>query len=461
MGPAHRIAPAARLGALALSLAACAREAPLAPARNVLLITVDTLRADQLGAYGAQLGISPHIDALARGGVVFENAISQSSWTLPAIASLLTSTHPSTHGVDRYVDRLDPSYETLCEILAGAGFATAAVSSHVYVGPRYGMDQGIAEFDDSLSLGQRQVEQKVSSPEVSRRGIAWLEGATQREPRWFLWLHYFDPHYPYVRHGEGGEAIGDTLADYRGEIAFTDRWIGEVLGALERLGAADETLVLLVSDHGEEFREHGKLRHGYTLFREVVHVPLLMRVPGLAPTRVREAVSGVDVLPTLLELLGLPVPETAFGRSLVPAMRGAGLDDEPILSELSLNPDYRSDSLQLGPWKLVRDHTGRSTLGFAAFPGGPPVDGATTPNAPAVEPGERLLLYRIDGDAAELRDVSAEHPDETERLRETLDAVQARARAAAGERSEAIELTPEDLEVIRKLGYAGDDGEGD
>lgn len=458
MKPAHRSPSAlgnALHAVLAVLLSGCgcapAHEAP----RNLLLISVDTLRPDQLGAYGATHGCSPHIDALAAGAVVFENAISHSSWTLPAFASLLTSTYPSTHRVDRPTAGLDASHQTLAEVLSEAGFSTAAVTSHVYVGPRYGMDQGIAQFDDSLVAGSKQAELRISSPEVSARGIRWLEQAAAGEQRWFLWLHYFDPHYPYIRHGEPGEPAGESEADYRADIAFTDQWIGAVLGELERLGADADTLVVLVSDHGEEFRERKKLRHGYTLFREVLQVPLIARVPGIAPARVVGAVSGVDVMPTVLELLGLPIPDAAVGRSLVPAMLGESLAEQPILSELRLHAEYPSDSLQLGPWKLVVDHSGRATLGFAKVPGGPPTDDSNVPHAPGGESIERALLYRIDIDPEEKHDVAAEHPDVVERMRATLDALQARARAAAGSETRAIEHTPAELDLLKQLGYIG------
>ena len=151
MDSTHRSARATRVGwpvAGALLLAGCAEPAPPPVPRNLLLISVDTLRADELGAYGAGHGISPSIDMLAARGVVFEQALSQSSWTLPAFASLITSTYPSTHKVHDFSSRLDPSFQTLGEVLSEAGFSTAAVTSHVYVGPKFGMDQGIAQFGE-------------------------------------------------------------------------------------------------------------------------------------------------------------------------------------------------------------------------------------------------------------------------------------------------------------------------
>lgn len=464
MPPAHRFSSILRgagLAALALWLAACGRTPSHAVPRNLLLITVDTLRADELGAYGATQGTTPNIDALAAGGVVFENAISQSSWTLPSLASLLTSTYPSTHKVDRFGAALDPSFRTLGEVLRDAGFATAAVTSHVYAGPKYGMAQGIETFDDALVAGNRQAELKVSSPGVTAGGIRRLAEVAQGSQRWFLWLHYFDPHFPYIRHDDPAAPQGDTREDYRADIAFTDGRIGEVLDELERLGATDETLVVLVSDHGEEFREHKKLRHGYTLFREVVHVPLILRAPGIAPLRVAEPVNGIDLLPTVLELLDLPIPPAAVGRSLVPALLGERLDEHPILSELRLHPEYPADSLQLGPWKLVLDRSGRAALGYARFPGGPPTDDSLEPHAPGGESIERALLFRIDSDAGEQHDLAAEHPDVVARLSATLEALQKRARASAVGESAAVEHSAEELELLKQLGYVGGGESGD
>lgn len=446
---------AALLLAPALLLAGCSRTPARKEPRNLLFITVDTLRADELGAYGATHGVSPNIDALAQTGVVFEKAISQSSWTLPAFASIITSTYPSTHKVDNYNAGLDPSFETLGDVLSDADFFTAAVTSHVFVGPKFGMGQGISMFDDSLVAGNKQAELKVSSPEVTKRGIRWLEDASKRQRRWFLWLHYFDPHFPYLRHDDAGETEGLTEQDYQADIAFTDRWIGQVLEALKRLGVDDDTLVVLVSDHGEEFREHKKLRHGFTLFREVVHVPLIMRAPGVAPGRIGEAVRGIDVMPTVLDLLGLPIPKAAVGRTLVPAMLGQGLGAEPILSELKLHPDYRSDSLQIGRWKLVLDHTGRSTLGYAKVRGGPPTDDAVEPHPPVTELAGKALLFQLDTDPAELHDVAGDHPDVVARMTAMLESMQKRARDATDNKTSAIHHTAEELELLNQLGYSG------
>lgn len=444
----------ALLASAALALCGCGESARYETPRNLLLISVDTLRADALGAYGATQGDTPSIDALARGAVVFENAVSQSSWTLPAFASILTSTYPSTHEVDSFRASLDPSFRTLGEVLTDAGFATGAVTSHVYVGPKHGMDQGIDDFDDSL-VREMTAQPRATSPVVSERGLGWMEEAVADGERWFLWLHYFDPHFPYVRHDDPEKPEGATRDDYRADVAYTDRWIGEVLDGLERLGAADDTLVVLVSDHGEEFREHDKLRHGFTLFREVVHVPLIARVPGVAPRRVRGAVGGVDVLPTVLQLLDLPTPERAVGRSLVPAMLGGTLSELPILSELRLNPAYHSDSVRLGRWKLVLDRSGRSTLGFAASEGGPPTDWSMQPNPPQAEQGLVALLYEVESDPHERHDVADEHPEQVARLRSVLESMQARARAGAIGTRDDVEHSAQELRVLRQLGYVG------
>ena len=264
--------------------AACApggsdRERP-----NVLLIAVDTLRADHLESYGYRLPTSPALAELGATGVVFERAVAATSWTLPAFASVLTGHYTSTHRCWKHKSRLAPSFVTLPEILRDAGYDTACAISHIFLARRYGLQQGIVHFDTSFDLPVGHGDTEISSPGVTARGLEWIEhkaAAGDGEP-WFLWLHYFDPHYKYVEHEGISETFGveDPLERYDGEIRFTDGYIGEVLDALARTGLDESTIVVLVADHGEEFLDHGGQYHGHTLYQELVHVPLVVRAPG-------------------------------------------------------------------------------------------------------------------------------------------------------------------------------------
>ncbi|MFN0008802.1 MAG: sulfatase, partial [Planctomycetota bacterium] len=285
---------------------------------NVLFVSIDTLRADHLGCYGWPRPTSPNLDALASKSVVFESAQSSSSWTLPSLASLMTSMQASAHSCDQIASRLDPSYTTMAEILRDSGYDTAFVASHVFLSAGYGLQQGFTHVDTRIL----QDESAITSPAVTDWGLAWLhdKAAADDGVPWFLWLHYFDPHAPYLVHEGISERFGTEtdLDRYDGEIAFTDQHLGRLLEAFERLGLAENTILVVVADHGEEFGEHGVQGHGYDLHEEVVRGPLIVRAPGIAPRRVSEVVPTVDVMPTLLELCGARGRNEVEGRSLLP-----------------------------------------------------------------------------------------------------------------------------------------------
>jgi arylsulfatase A-like enzyme len=414
---------------LTIALAACAgcTEPAGPPERpNVLLITIDTLRADRLSAWGYEKPTSPAIDRLAAESVVFVNAQSSSSWTLPSLASLLTSQHASTLDLWYYGEHLDPAFETLTERLAAAGYRTFGIGSHIYLGERFGLTQGFEEYDSELVLDQMPSQLAISSPRVTAKALAWLRAHGSGERPWLLWAHYFDPHSLYHPHPGISDAFGieSDSERYDGEIAFTDAAVGQLLVGLEQLGLAPNTIVALTADHGEEFEERGRTGHGFHVHQEVVHVPLIFRVPGAEPRRVETRVAHVDVLPTLLELTGLDADSELAGRSLVPALRGVPLEPVPTLSEVRLHG--AEDSLSVGRWKLIRDHHAR-----------------------------KIRLYDLAADPGERTNLAAEQPEIARELGVELGRrVQAaKAQGEAVERTPARSLTNEELERLRDLGY--------
>ncbi len=436
--PARRAALAACLGALV----ACG-PAPPEPSLNVLLVTVDTLRADRLGFDGYGLPTSPRLDALAESGVVFDRAQGASSWTLPSLATILTSLYTSTHGCWTFVDPLQPSFHTLAETLRDAGYDTAAVASHVFLGTDYGLHQGFTHFDDDLVHWLVASHDAISSPEVSDKGIRFLENkaAVPEEGPWLLWLHYFDPHEIYQPHegflepfGIDPDARGTFDVEqesrlYDGEVAFTDHHVGRVLDALERLGLADDTLVVFVADHGEEFGDHGSRRHGHTLYGELVRTPLVVRAPGFAPSRVDALVHTVDLAPTVLELVGLAPVADQTGRSLVPLMRGEELPERGVLAELNAAPSTNLRAWIDGRWKLILD-----------------LD------------HETAKLFDVEADPLEQSDVAAGQPQVVARMRqELLDAVgEALHEGRLYERTaHGLKLLATQDEQLKNLGYTG------
>jgi arylsulfatase A-like enzyme len=428
-------------------------------ARNLLIVSIDTLRADHLGLYGYERPTSPHLDAFAKDAVVFDSAQAHSSWTLPSFASMMTSLYSATHACLNFDSQLDGSFLTLAEVLRGAEFHTAAVASHVFLGRRHGLHQGFAEFDDELVLELNESHAAITSPTVTDKGIARLERRAAADERFFLWLHYFDPHELYKVHEGISEQFGveRDIDRYDGEIAFTDREIGRLFDAVDRLGLGDDTIVVVVADHGEQFMDHGNQRHGRDLHRETVRVPLLVRAPGFEPRRVAPTVRMVDLMPTLLELLDVEPPPVAEGLSVTRLMRGEPQAELPALAELSLRPDFRADSLALGRWKLIVDHSGASRRdntdnslvivdedGLRRFPIGEPV----------------VQLFDLETDLLETENVAAEHPDTVASLRDHMERLIERGKRLVDEglfeRGAVLDLSPEELARLSALGYVGE-----
>ena len=424
--------PRTLLPAALLALAPACNE-PAPPDLNVLLLTVDTLRADHLEPYGYGRPTSPGLDAFAETARVFDRAQATSSWTLPGLASLFTGHYTSTHGCWRFDSRLDDSFHTLAEILRDAGYDTAAVASHVFLGTDYGLHQGFVHYDEDLVHSVAASHRAISSPAVTEKGLRFLEhkAAMAAEGPWFLWLHYFDPHDVYQAHEGYAETFGaERDVDlYDGEIAFTDAHLARVLEAVDRLGLADDTLVVFTADHGEEFGDHGGEKHGHTLYRELVRVPLLIRAPGFPPGRSDSLVSGVDLLPTVLELAGLRPPLPVVGRSLVPELRGEDPGEGAVLAELRLQPEQQLEGVLQGDWKLIVDRR-----------------------------GDERSLYDLGADPGETRDLLAEEAEVAAGLERVLEALLESARSAAGAYSSpgSLSLLPGDADRLSDLGY----GEG-
>ena len=346
------------LGLVAASLA-CTGERP---ARGVLLVTLDTTRADRIGAYGYARAATPNLDALASRGARFDQAQSTAPITLPAHASIFTGLYPPRHGV-RYngTFRLAAGHTTLAEVLHEAGFATAAVPAAFPVAADTGLAQGFDRFEDLFSGPDRaslpETAQR-SAADVSRLGEAWLR--EHAKDRFFLWLHYYDPHDPYEPPAPWSERFRGR--PYDGEIAYVDNEVGRVLRALTQSGALDTTLVVVVGDHGEGLGDHREPTHKNLVYQTTLRVPLIVKPPGrTTPRVVEEAVSLVDLLPTILDYAGVPAPEGVQGTSLRRALAGEdpprrALYFESLAGALSFgwSPLH---GLRRGPYKFVEAPT--------------------------------------------------------------------------------------------------------
>ncbi len=312
--PARVMSRVALAAVLALAAAGCGERAQ--PVDSVLLITLDTLRADHVSCYGAAHVQTPHLDAIAARGARVDGAWTTVPLTTPAHASILSGLYPPTHGVRNNARfRLPDSVETLAEIYRGAGRRTAAFISSFTTSAYFGLGQGFDTFDDDMGQdvnGRRRTQRPGN--EVVDEAAAWLERSAGQP--FFLWVHLFDPHTPYDPPADWRQRHpGDP---YAAEVAFTDHLVGRLVAQLEKTGAAGRTVVVALADHGEGLNSHGEPEHGLLLYEETVHVPFVLAAPGrIAPgTVVAGANSTLDVAPTVLALTGLPVPAAMQGRNL-------------------------------------------------------------------------------------------------------------------------------------------------
>jgi arylsulfatase A-like enzyme/Flp pilus assembly protein TadD len=286
--------------------------------RHVLLISIDTCRADYLGCYGYPRQTTPNIDKLADYAVLFENVISPVPITLPSHSSMLTGTIPPYHGVHNNSDyKLAESNLTLAEILKRQSFATGAIISAFVLDSQFGLDQGFGSYNDTF---ERPVENLLyfserRGDETSRLALQWLE--KNKNKKSFLFLHYFDPHIKYTPPEPFASQFADNL--YAGEIAYTDYCIGQVIKKLKDLNIYDSTLLIITADHGEMLTEHGEDDHTFFIYQPAIKVPLIIKLPGNhEPKRVKNLVGLIDIVPTLCSLLGIKPPTLLHGDDLSP-----------------------------------------------------------------------------------------------------------------------------------------------
>jgi arylsulfatase A-like enzyme len=454
------------LAVLVLALACRSEEPPPAepplPKRpNVLLVTVDSLRADHLGCYGYSRPTSANLDRLAAEGALFEVAIAQAPWTLPSLSSLHTSRLPAEVGAIHNHGRLADFAVTAAELFAAAGFRTAAISAGGYTEPSRGFSQGFSTH--------RNLDGQARAGELNRIALDWI-GRDGGRP-FFVWIHYFDVHADYaapppwdglfdatparlevarIRHlmrvVAGGATLGpgdleQVVTSYDREIAYTDAMLGELWRGLEERGLDRTTLLAVGADHGEGFMEHGLLLHTLAVYDEFVKVPLILRLPGRVPAgkRVAAQVRNLDVLPTLLDLAGIPAPADLRGRSLLPLLRGEGgaaPGPAPIHTDTSSHEVHYSKLGEIRPGLFDTSFAVRTDAAKL-------VHGARQ---------DRHRLWDLALDPGEQRDVFPERGAEHAALRRALDELRAIV-LPKDEDAPPAAPTPRELEQLRRLGY--------
>jgi arylsulfatase A-like enzyme/Tfp pilus assembly protein PilF len=417
---------------IAASCSWLSRDEPPPSARHVVLVTIDTLRADRLGCYGNDQVATPHMDVLAKEGAMAPDATVHAPLTRPSHVALFTGLLPSEHGIrDNVSPAVDPDFPLLADLLKKAGFRTAAFVSSVVLSAQSGLDRGFdlysdefeTDADDARFLNTIYERGDIATDEA----ITWLESNGGGD-RLFAWIHLYDPHDPY----EPPEPYASEYTDrpYDGEVAWSDELIGRLDAALERLGLRDDTLLIVTSDHGEGLGDHGEPLHGFFVYESTLAVPLLFRGPGVVPgTRLTVTARTVDLFPTTLDLVGVSTPADIqlSGRSLAGALRGREeLSEETSYAE-TLVPllhfgwsDLRS--LREGRWKYIQ--------------------------APRPE------LYDLERDPGETRNLVKSESSQAEALRSGLALFleeEAALEAAPGPASVPRDL----LEKLGALGYVG------
>jgi arylsulfatase A-like enzyme len=441
---ARRTAGALLLAGLAAGCADRQASSPAAaPRPNVLVYLIDTLRADRLGCYGNPRGLTPAIDAFAGQAVLFENAVAHAPWTRPSVASVFTSLTPLEHGVRRRTDRLADEAETLPEILRAAGWSTAAFSTNAHVSAATGFDQGFDHFDLSLK--------DTHSETLTRRVLDWLDGRGKAADPWFIYAHALDPHPPYVpvddlrrrfaagitrpgagthpdiiatlrmRPAERVERVRELRDLYDAEVADTDRAFGALLDGLRGRGNFENTVIVVLADHGEGFDEHGLLTHSNSLFAELIDIPMIVKPPGKTPARRETALARqIDVLPTVLAAAGVPPSAAAHGRDLL----AAGPPPAPPIAVLDLAYErIKGSGLVIGEWKYI---AGRSK-----------------------QFGRRPMLFSRRTDRGEVADLGEREPARRAAMAEIL----ARELGRRGQRPARATLDTEGEAALRALGY--------
>jgi arylsulfatase A-like enzyme len=455
------------------------------PPRGVILIQGDTLRADHLELFGYDRKTAPTLSRLAAEGVLFRNAVTQTTWTKAATPSILTSLYPTTHGVHQIPDRLPSAAVTVAEAYRDAGYATLSLSSVSFTGAFTNLHQGFEELHESESTaGRAGPKGSKTAREFVDRLLPWIED--HKDVPFFVYLHFFDPHPPYEPYppydtmwadpkgreeflreqetlkkavsdaflAQRGMATPEELRKagidpeaylryckdwYDGSIRGMDAELGRLLERLSGLGLAERTVIAFYADHGEEFHEHGRMWHGQSLYGELLHVPLILWGPGHVPAKqeVKEPVELIDVVPTLLDLSGLNAPKAAQGQSLRPLFSpGGGWKARPAIAE-------------------------RQPLGGADFPNAAEtyaiVDGGYKLIHNVVRPPgtPEFELFDFDKDPLDQKDLAAEKPEVVERLQKILEAWHRAATAARlPPDSETTKgMSAEQLEQLRSLGY--------
>lgn len=395
------------------------------PRLNLLLVTLDTTRADHIGCYGAASALTTTLDALAKDGVLFENAYATVPVTLPSHASILTGLYPPENGLhNNGRGTLGSGFQTLAEILAERGYDTAAFIASIVLRSSAGLNRGFQTYDDDMAGGNRHGDETHlmrNGNVVVDAALDWLK--TRHSRPFFSWVHLYDPHAPFEGHAE---TFGDRFRErpYDGDIAFADLQVGRLVAFLKEKGLYDRTVIVVVGDHGEGFGEHLEQEHGFLLYNSTLRVPLIVRSPrgNKAGGRVATAVSQVDILPTVLDALQIPLAGRVSGVSLRPGLEGLPVEPHDCYAE--------------------------TDAAFAAY-GWAPLRSVTTDRWKYIHTAHDEL-YDLAADPRELNNLADAQPEPLAEMRQRLAALEQQMVLCA---ETDIPLSAEQRRALEALGY--------
>jgi len=416
---------------------------------NIILISIDALRADHLNCYGYHRNTSPNIDRLAGQGVLFKNAFSQATWTIPSHTSIFLSQYVWKHKVNTPQKQLGNSSTTLAEILKNENYATAGFTGGGYTSSKYGFDRGFEIYEDRIPRGRGRHE--IAS--YIDKLLSWLESVRNR--KFFLFIHTYDVHGPYnppppyfdlytkgrcegkhLRTSRGIipwkldaskltiEEIDYIMAVYDGGINYVDDQLGKIFEKLKQLGIDENTIIIVTADHGEAFKEHGRLDHAYKPYIELVHIPLIMKGPGIPGNRIYENyVQHIGIVPTILEILNIPKRKEMQGRNLLPLMHNCEIEEHFTTYSWGGSGVQGPISLRTKEWTYIMNQTG---------------------------PDE---LYDRINDPKEQNNIIEKRPLIAQKLKEGLEDFIALTSEARPQVAEKVDIDEELKEKLKSLGY--------
>jgi len=415
---------------------------------NIILIVIDTLRADHVSYYGYERSTTPNIDNLAETSILFENCFAVAPWTTPSVGSIFTSQYPSVLGIEWDPVKINKKFLTLAEILHENSYVTTGIISHLYISSRLNFNQGFSLYDEDNARGH----DYISSPSITEKAIDFLRQNKSR--KFFLFLHYFDPHYDYILHEKynyypdykgklySGQQIKDLLelaptmnpedikyiiSLYDSEISFTDEYIGRLLDEIKRLDLFDNSLIILTSDHGEEFLERGDnhIGHTKTLYRELIHVPLIIKLPyESTPRRIKQNVSLIDLMPTILDIVGLEIPKNyKHSGKIIKFNANSDIDYQRETVFFETKRMAKLDGVAKDKWKCIVD-----------FRKG------------------KVSLFDLENDPLERENLSKKYPQIVRELAREIEKWQSLIHTKK-EKGQKVNFTERQKQILRSLGY--------